>query len=141
MYIGFLLFFFLGSRLILVSVVKKCRTRFLKQTAIFSLSFVGCMYFPFQLFPDQSSSVSQTKLSAFKSLSSILQPFEIQNEHQEQAKAILDESSELLKQGIGTNRASEGMDVGVKMNPANKRERRPGLDRKRGHFSLKLTNR
>ncbi|KAL1218424.1 Centromere protein C [Cardamine amara subsp. amara] len=66
-------------------------------------------------------------------------PFEIQNEHQEQAKAILDESSELLKKGIGTSVASEVINVGVKVNPANKRERRPGLDRKRGHFSIKLT--
>nr|AAU04611.1 CENP-C [Arabidopsis arenosa] len=51
-------------------------------------------------------------------------PFEVQNEHQEQAKAIL-----------------EDMNVDVKLNPIpNKRERRPGLDRKRKSFSLNLTS-
>jgi len=50
-------------------------------------------------------------------------PFEIQSEHQEQAKAIL-----------------EDVDVDVQLNPIpNKRERRPGLDRKRKSFSLHLT--
>ncbi|EOA39763.1 hypothetical protein CARUB_v10008413mg, partial [Capsella rubella] len=50
-------------------------------------------------------------------------PFEIQKEHQEQAKAIL-----------------EDMNVDVKLNPdPNKRERRPGLDRKRKSFSVNLT--
>jgi len=58
-------------------------------------------------------------------LASILQPFEIQSEHQEQAKAIL-----------------EDVDVDVQLNPIpNKRERRPGLDRKRKSFSLHLTTR
>ncbi|VVA91457.1 unnamed protein product [Arabis nemorensis] len=67
-------------------------------------------------------------------------PFDIQKEHQEQAKAILDDSSEVLKEGIETSVASEDMNVGGKMNAIpNKRERRPGLDRKRGHFSFKPT--
>ncbi|CAN6879108.1 unnamed protein product [Brassica oleracea] len=62
-------------------------------------------------------------------------PFEVSKEHQEQAKAILeDESSELLKQGsVG----SEDTDVGVSF--ANKRERRPAYERKRGHFTFKPT--
>ncbi|CAL9215142.1 unnamed protein product [Arabidopsis halleri] len=51
-------------------------------------------------------------------------PFEVQNEHQEQAKAILDD-----------------INVDVKLNPIpNKRERRLGLDRKRKSFSLNLTS-
>ena len=70
-----------------------------------------------------------------KSISCISQPFEVSKEHQEQAKAILeDESSELLKQGsVG----SEDTDVGVSF--ANKRERRPAYERKRGHFTFKPT--
>lgn len=71
-------------------------------------------------------------------MSSISQSFEIQQEHQEQAKAILDESSELLKQDIGTSVASEDANEGVKKNPIpNKRERRPALERKRGQFTFK----
>uniref|UniRef100_A0A1J3G8H8 Centromere protein C n=1 Tax=Noccaea caerulescens TaxID=107243 RepID=A0A1J3G8H8_NOCCA len=65
-------------------------------------------------------------------------PFEIRQEHQEQAKVILDDSSELLKLGIGTSVASQDTNEGVKMNPIpNKRERRPALERKRGHFTFK----
>lgn len=66
-------------------------------------------------------------------------PFEVSKEHEEQAKSILeDESSELLKKGVGSSVASEDTDVGV--NPiANKRERRPAYERKRGHFTFKPT--
>ncbi|KAL0704252.1 hypothetical protein Bca4012_070677 [Brassica carinata] len=68
-------------------------------------------------------------------ISAVWEPFEVSKEHQEQAKAILeDESSELLKQGsVG----SEDTDVGVSF--ANKRERRPAYERKRGHFTFKPT--
>ncbi|ESQ35243.1 hypothetical protein EUTSA_v10006918mg [Eutrema salsugineum] len=65
-------------------------------------------------------------------------PFEIQKEHQEQAKAILDDNAELLKQGIGTSVASENTNVGAKMKTIpNKRERRPGYERKREPFTIK----
>ncbi|KAF8054734.1 hypothetical protein N665_1318s0004 [Sinapis alba] len=69
-------------------------------------------------------------------------PFDVSKEHQEQAKSILDESSELLKQGTGTSVvASEDANVGVEVNPIppNKRERRPAYERKRGHFTFKPT--
>ncbi|CAH8353790.1 unnamed protein product [Eruca vesicaria subsp. sativa] len=67
-------------------------------------------------------------------------PFEVSKEHQEQAKAILDESSELLKQGIGSSVASVDTNVGVEVNPVpNKRERRPAYERKRERFTIKPT--
>ncbi|CAH2037489.1 unnamed protein product [Thlaspi arvense] len=64
-------------------------------------------------------------------------PFEIRTDHQEQARAILDESSAFLKQGTGTSVASQDTNEGDKI--PNKRERRPGLNRKRGHFTFKPT--
>ncbi|KAJ0257091.1 Centromere protein C [Hirschfeldia incana] len=68
-------------------------------------------------------------------------PFEVSKEHQEQAKAILDESSEAVKQGIESSIASEeDTNAGDEVNPVpNKRERRPAYERKRGHFTFKPT--
>ncbi|KAG2268424.1 hypothetical protein Bca52824_062979 [Brassica carinata] len=61
-------------------------------------------------------------------------PFEVSKEHEEQAKAILDdENSEVL--------ASEDTNGGVTVNPIpnKQRERRPAYERKRGHFTFKPT--
>ncbi|KAL0865129.1 hypothetical protein Bca101_044247 [Brassica carinata] len=62
------------------------------------------------------------------------EPFEVSKEHEEQAKAILDdENSEVL--------ASEDTNGGVTVNPIpnKQRERRPAYERKRGHFTFKPT--
>ncbi|CDY58029.1 BnaC05g49770D [Brassica napus] len=85
------------------------------------------MSIPPPLYPSDALQQTHTLLQSM--------PFEVSKEHQEQAKAILeDESSELLKQGsVG----SEDTDVGVSF--ANKRERRPACERKRGHFTFKPT--
>ncbi|KFK43814.1 hypothetical protein AALP_AA1G176700 [Arabis alpina] len=99
-------------------------------------------YSGLSLFPRTLKSLSHPRLYQSDDLQqthTLLQsmPFEIQKDHQEQAKAILDDSSQLLKLGIGTTVASQDLNVDGNMNP--KRERRPGLDRKRGHFSFKPT--
>ncbi|KAJ4915889.1 centromere protein C [Raphanus sativus] len=71
-------------------------------------------------------------------------PFEVSKEHQEQAKCILDESSQVLEQGTGSSGVAASEEdanvVGVEANPIpTKRERRPAYERKRAHFTFKPT--